>query len=386
MDDLLERCSFYKKGDGSEDVIGVYSLPEGNFLVAETNGDDPAEVMVSKHPASFYRREERLDYNIPLYALKQRRSGTWVLVREEPENECERVEAENVPEGKKQAVGNALAYWVQCFDYPSGKMLYKYYSPQKYNFDAVENGDFFFSKAFKLNDPFDTSLELAQPFTKFMERIKGRLDSNAKRIMDEYGVCAFSEIRDNKHLWALYADSYKGFVVGYDKERLDTLSGLLSMRCPLRPVIYRDELFDLDDYDSSFSLLVDDEIQTHTVREAFGDGKTMDKLWEYLCLTKEKAIWQNEKEWRYFAGMDVLTRQDGRIEKEVNGYKLPIPEGAVKEIIVGHNMEEKNFSYVCAIVRKYGLNKILKTKPVVRDRKFEVEFVELACKCWQDNN
>lgn len=87
---------------------------------------------------------------------------------------------------------------------------------------------------------------------QFVARDKKRRSLNADGIMDEYGICAFPETRDNKHLWAFYVDSYKEFVVGNDKERLDTLSDLLLMCCPLRPAAYRDEVLNLDEDNASF--------------------------------------------------------------------------------------------------------------------------------------
>lgn len=43
-------------------------------------------------------------------------------------------------------------------------ILYKYYSDAKYNFEALLNENFFFSKTCKLNDPFDASFQLVKPY------------------------------------------------------------------------------------------------------------------------------------------------------------------------------------------------------------------------------
>ena len=42
-------------------------------------------------------------------------------------------------------------------------IVYKYYSPEQYNFDALKNHYFWFSKVSKLNDPFDSSSKLLRP-------------------------------------------------------------------------------------------------------------------------------------------------------------------------------------------------------------------------------
>ena len=382
MSDWFENCMFFPRGGDTQDVIAVYPLPEDEFLVAETNGPELANVKVSKHRGPLYEMKDRNGDVHPFYALRVRGDGEEVLLREEPEKEIVQLDKENVEAGVKDTVRDALEYWVKCFDYPSGKVLYKYYPPRVYHFDAVLSGRFFFSKAYTLNDPFDTSFNVVRPFTGFLE--KTRVSPQAENIMDSYGTCSFSEEPNNKHLWALYADSYTGFVVGYDKSKLDNLGDLLTVRCPLRPVVYRNELFNLDDDSSSFSLLVEDGIQTFTLREAIASDKTMDRLWEYLCLVKEKPIWENEKEWRYFVGQDVLRNDNKQIEKRENGYLLPIPEGAVKEIIVGHNITPENFGRMCEIAVKYKVAKIMVTRPTTRNKNFEVEIVDRAFLCMNE--
>lgn len=106
--------------------------------------------------------------------------------------------------------------------------VYKYYSPQTYNFEALIEGYFYFCKVSKLNDPYDASFDLIQS-PNFKEKILPKLAPNAKNIMADYGTYSFCEEKDNKVLWALYADNYRGFVVEYDDSSFESLNLVCSL-------------------------------------------------------------------------------------------------------------------------------------------------------------
>lgn len=257
-------------------------------------------------------------------------------------------------------------------------MLYKYYSPLQHNFEAVINGQFYFSKVSKLNDPFDANFKLVEPFKDFLGKIP--IASNAREIMGNYGTCSFSEEANNKHLWALYADSYKGFVIEYDKAKLKEISKTILAPCPLRQIDYRDSLLNLDNPDSEFELEVDGKKQSFKVRECLNDIKNTDRLFEYLCCVKEKKIWGNEKEWRLFVGQHILEPQRKCITYKENGYLIPIPQDTIKSIIVGHNMEDINLPYICVIARKYNI-KIKKTYPNTEHERFNIDLIDFPLEC-----
>ena len=257
-------------------------------------------------------------------------------------------------------------------------MLYKYYSPQLHNFDAVINGKFYFSKVCKLNDPFDSNFKLVEPYKEFLRKVP--IAPNADKIIGNYGTCSFSEEANNKHLWALYTDSYKGFVIEYNKEKLEEISNIISAPCPLHPVDYRKELLCLNDVNAQFELEVNGEKQSFKVGECLSDDKKRDRLFEYLCYVKEEKIWGNEKEWRLFAGRHISEKQNSKIEYKENGYLIPIPEGAIKSVIVGHNMEDLNLPYICRIARQYNI-KIKKTNPNTENKKWDIDLIDFPLEC-----
>lgn len=260
-------------------------------------------------------------------------------------------------------------------------VLYKYYSPATYNFAAVCQGEFFFSKANKLNDPFDVSPLLVEPYKSFIERC--HIKEDAEKVLNNYSTCSFCEEANNKHLWALYAQSYSGFVIGYNKQKLENMSESLEVYCPLHKVQYLSKPFDLENAESQFSLSFKDEgketIITYQVKDCELDIKKMDKLWEYLCITKEKQIWENEKEWRLFAGRYIIELGMGKgIKTHPNGYFIPIPEGTIKELIIGHNMSTEYHQCIFNIAKKYNIEHIQITQPTTENKEFEIKLVEFS--------
>lgn len=250
-------------------------------------------------------------------------------------------------------------------------MIYKYYSPRDYNFEALENGYFFFSKAKYLNDPFDTSFNLVS------EKIINKLFSgNAKKAsesMANYGICCFSESWKNNILWAYYADNYRGFVIGYDDKILSNMTGNLiqkiQIRIPFQKVSYIDNLDELYNQQSfPYYPLGNEkgiegapEFVPMSVSETY-DPKQIDKFFTYLCAVKSTS-WSSEKEWRLIAAIDVMSRDSQIIKKEEKGYKIPIPKDCVKEIMVGYNFDESHNSVIDEVSKKYGLNDIYKVGP-----------------------
>lgn len=53
-------------------------------------------------------------------------------------------------------------------------MVYKYFSPNEHNFDALQNGYFWFSKRKYLNDPFDMAGGVVNEFPNFVKYLKER--------------------------------------------------------------------------------------------------------------------------------------------------------------------------------------------------------------------
>ncbi|MBY0534436.1 MAG: DUF2971 domain-containing protein [Chitinophagaceae bacterium] len=120
-----------------------------------------------------------------------------------------------------------------------------------------------------------------------------------KTIKERFGILSLAEERDNILMWSHYADSHKGYCVGFDKELLFS-----HCRGQIGTVLYDDRFPELILFDDSISSLI-----PFTV--------TKSKLWGY------------EKEFR-------IVKIDGA--KEV----VTLPNEAVLEIILGCKMPEED--------------------------------------------
>ena len=200
-------------------------------------------------------------------------------------------------------------------------MVYKYYSPAEYNFDALTKGYFFFSKVSKLNDPFDCSFKLIEQSKGFLRRLNlyGR-EAEASDIMKQYGTCSFSQLKGNKRMWALYASNYQGFCIEYDDRQFDTPRVIISWEDE-NPIIVANET---NEEDSPYHYMIkgnigyvergldfdrrticgyreqidNDSFIEHPINVCLSDDKMKDILFARICFTKEKHSWESEEEFR----------------------------------------------------------------------------------------
>lgn len=252
----------------------------------------------------------------------------------------------------------------------SNSICYKYYSESDYNFEALEEKYFFFCKVSKQNDPYDSSFKLMQS-ENVLNALKGKINTNAETIMKDYGTCSFTDSKENKRMWASYANNYNGFCIGFDDSTFQTITKKLAARVPYIKVNYVDAPITLENDLNSF---VVEELFTDVAHkgESFylcaesNDPKKNEDLFLYICSMKEKKSWDIENETRLVAGSDIM-RCRNRLKKndvvyEEKGYKIPMPDGCVKEIILGHNMSDENVERMKSIARKHGIDTIYKTK------------------------
>lgn len=255
-------------------------------------------------------------------------------------------------------------------------MIYKYYPPTRYTYEALQEGYFFFNKVSRQNDPYDASFKLLQS-NCLLDRLKKQgLPVETENIMKKYGTCSFSEKKDNKHMWAQYASNYTGLVIGFDETKFLDYYRIYMTRIPLIKVNYVDRPIIEDDFEGSFKIVrpLEDDL-SYSFHECITDSKKADYLFLYICSLKERTSWKSEEETRLIAALDVLNGQV-RLEKEGfqylgTGYKIPIPSDCVKEIIIGHNFDKVNYPIVKAITEKYGIKDVQQT---IVNIPFELEF------------
>ena len=216
--------------------------------------------------------------------------------------------------------------------------IFKYYSPQDYNFMAFCKNQIFFSRPSNLNDPFDTASIIISSYKKFCRDI--HWSAAGEKNLDKHGICSFSEgeCANNRHLWSLYAANYTGYALEFDFEILsEKLPRTYILPIYLQKVRYENRPFNLNNYKNKFSL----NEESFTVYDAAcsGDIKDLDRLFQYLHLYKDKSIWHNEKEWRMIIGN---LNENLHIHKVGNGYLLDLLPNTIISITAGCNMSDDN--------------------------------------------
>lgn len=278
-------------------------------------------------------------------------------------------------------------------------MIYKYYPPTNYSFDALQKGYFYFSKVSKLNDPFDASFKLVREFKSFLERTEYKENpAAAEALMGQYGSCSFSYLSDNKNLWALYASDYKGFCIAFDEDKFDCKTeiswknhipciaehmNINALRSPFHWMIkgsvdYADVLLDLDNFDNvAYREGNTEDYEESTIENCLHDEKKMDRLFIRLCFTKEAEAWSSEKEFRLLIGNyknAMAAMFPDSIITEERGYKVNFPYDSVKQIIVGHNFEKEKIPELINIITKYPNLPCFITNP---SNPWKIDFIEI---------
>lgn len=197
----------------------------------------------------------------------------------------------------------------------------------------------FFSRPSNLNDPFDTSDLLIRPFRKFCDAVNL---TNPNPLFESFGVCCFtkSEKADNRHLWSLYANSYRGYALEFNEESFDNIYYL---PCHFLPVKYCNRPFNLDSENAKF---VDEHGKKYTIKKCIdeyikeGSEVPLERLFMHLLHYKDSSIWQKESEYRMILGRTKPVKCE--IQELPNGFLMTLLPNAIKSITIGFNMSKVN--------------------------------------------
>lgn len=181
--------------------------------------------------------------------------------------------------------------------------LYKYYSDDLRNLEAIKNNQMWYSAPCNFNDVFDCTLTIEEqdifesalhiasktmevrPGSQMWKKAKGVVNQQIKKFRTDFeelrtrmGITCLSETDDSLLMWAHYAKNHSGICVEYE---------LLEFSSKLHftpvPVVYSDE-----------------RVSIHTLEDLAND---MLRLF-IESLTSKSPEWAYEKEWR-------IIRDDG---------------------------------------------------------------------------
>lgn len=189
-----------------------------------------------------------------------------------------------------------IGYYYNCY---APLNLYKYYSDQSHNFEAVRNNKVWYSAPCNFNDVFDCDISINEQkiFKTTLQMVSGsmqihagspawyrlkqeikdwcrKLQSVFDNLKEAMGIACFSELNDSLLMWAHYANNHQGMCVEYN---------LLDINKKLRftpvPIIYSDKK-------TNFCSLSQETVEVDSLR-CFIES-----------LTSKSQEWHYEKEWR----------------------------------------------------------------------------------------
>lgn len=251
---------------------------------------------------------------------------------------------------------------------------YKYYTPNEHSLRTLKDNQIFFAHPSLLNDSFDTSDKLLKEYSDFCKTI-GWSDELSDKL-NKHAVFSMTreEQPNNRHLWSLYAGNYSGFAVEFANE---ILMNFTRNNCLyISQVQYRDKPLNLNDNQSSYAIPEHEESRSYQIAECSEGDRceiAVDRLFEFLHLQKEKRVWDIECEARIIIGNNI---PHIAVSVPSKGYKMQLPDGCIKSLILGCNMLPKHRDKLRKISKILGCC-LYMAEPKIIDGQWDVLIMEI---------
>ncbi len=220
------------------------------------------------------------------------------------------------------------------FDSPKSveQLLFKYYPNRDYHLEAFRRGELFLAKPKVLNDSFDTTNILIEPYNHFKQLICW--NEKKATAFENHGICSFIEAPEIKQerMWAFYANNYDGFAIEYNPNEFNQ-----EKYAPLQllPVKYLNKPLNLDDLNLRIHINDNDiaiqDLKQESVRNA-------DYFLKCLHLVKNKKVWEDEHEWRLIKAERNPQNTSCQEHANKTGFILQIGNGAYKSLYIGYRV------------------------------------------------
>ena len=213
--------------------------------------------------------------------------------------------------------------------------LYKYRPVNKKSIEILIKQKLFFAKTIKFNDPFDGRLlprnfmsELKELGYSVNEDDISKHESFVSDRLNGYGVLSLSRSCKDILMWSHYADSHKGFCLGFKD---DLRNFFYDFDCPVRQesVKYENE--------HPFRNIHKDWIS----KNRFNSNDVFFDYAEMSVALLDAAITVKHSSWRY--------EQEERIISEVDGLHSFHAE-ALDRIVLGMNMSQENEATIISLL------------------------------------
>lgn len=259
--------------------------------------------------------------------------------------------------------------------------LYKYRAVNQNAISILENHELYFSLPKYLNDPYDCQIDilatLNEAFAEFdiinaskirsktiieaMGEIKkdDKIVQRIQELVDNQAICSFSLLRDNTLMWAHYADSHRGFCIGFNPQYTHEYTKEGFDKIIPQQVIYTDR--------NPFSPVLDMIVSTTFSSIPPKKYLSTEALYKSIALSavSTKSLpWSYEKEFRY------VRVQDG------SGC-VKISPLAISELIMGCNMTDADRKKLLNLLSKKMWKHVRLCEVKKSTTRFTFEIVDL---------
>ena len=251
--------------------------------------------------------------------------------------------------------------------------IFKYYAPNAYNREALSQNYFWFSKANFLNDPYDVCASIIDLFPSFRTALCQKyesMESYYERVR-KFAICCFTTDCRNKHMWALYADSYKGWCLEFDDEHIIDIR-TTGVPSKLYDVHYIEEYPNFNNPDLQLDIVT--RAGSSRLNDFIKDERDEELLFNYLLSLKERVIWEHEDEKRIFLGNIYYHLHPEELNSIEKGFKIPWNNGKLKAIIMGSNISDQDRLFLEQQAQKMHVP-LKQIKPIVPSINFDMEVV-----------
>jgi hypothetical protein len=244
-------------------------------------------------------------------------------------------------------------------------LFYKYreLDSNNYSLDILLKKELWLAEPESLNDPFDCQSEYSKLFDDAIRNLKIPLvavesfKKSASESMSYLRVLSLSINEVNPLLWAHYADSHRGFCLGFDDNHFNTS---INPRLKPQKVKYRSDLPSLEFSDQLLNSNFSDKQDTINLIQV------LEKFTYEIALTKPLE-WKVEEEYR------VVTQHP------VQGKVVSFNSLALREVIFGLNMDLKKQDKIMQILSQKEWKHVKLFKIEKANGSFELAKREVRC-------
>ena len=259
--------------------------------------------------------------------------------------------------------------------------LYKYRACNQNAISILENHELYFSSPKNLNDPYDCQIDvittLNEALAEFdlsnapiyrrdtiieaINEIKrdSKIVHKIQERVNNQAICSFSLLRDNALMWAHYADSHRGFCIGFNPQYTHEYTKEGFDKIIPQQVIYTDR--------NPFSPVLDMIVSTTFSSIPPKKYLSTEALYKSIALSavSTKSLpWSYEKEFRY------VRVQDG------SGC-VKISPLAISELIMGCNMTDADRKKLLNLLSKKMWKHVRLCEVKKSTTRFTFEIVDL---------